>query len=104
MEEEEGADEGTQGPGDKAGTEPPQDAAQLQHGIAAGHHHQGRVPSRQLEVLHGRRWSSLTRSAPLSEVHEGSRRLPSNPPAVTSACCWYLVGASALPSDLPLSS
>lgn len=71
MEEEEGADEGTQGPGDKAGTKPPQDAAKLQHGIAAGRHHQGRVPSRQLEVLHGRRWSSLTRSAPLSEVHEG---------------------------------
>lgn len=58
VEEEEGADEGAQGAGDDAGAEPPQDAAQLQHGIAAaGHHHQGRVPSCQLEILHGRRWA-----------------------------------------------
>lgn len=45
VEEEEGADKGTQSPGDKAGTKPPQNTAQLQHGITAGHHHQGRVPS-----------------------------------------------------------
>lgn len=57
VEEEEGADKCAQGAGDGAGTEPPQNAAQLQHGVAAGHHHQGRVPSCQLEILHGRRWA-----------------------------------------------
>lgn len=61
VEEEEGADEGAQGAGDDAGTKPPENAAQLQHGIPAGHHHQGRVPSRQLQILHGRQVAFLKR-------------------------------------------
>lgn len=55
VEEEEGADKSAQSPGDDAGTKPPQNVAQLKHGVAVGHHHQGRVPSAQLEILHSRR-------------------------------------------------
>lgn len=82
VEEEEGADEGAQGAGDDAGTQPPQNAAQLQHGIAAGHHHQGRVSSCQLQVLHGRPRPFSISQMTLPPGHaRGLRCLLSNPPS-----------------------
>lgn len=100
VEEEEGADEGAQGAGDDVGAQPLQDAAQLRRGVPAGHH-QGRAPSCQLEVLHGRRWPLSKASTMIPSGFASNANAEAAPPPEGPSQLKAIKGPAALLLGLP---